>query len=178
MRTKAPDRLAKPAKPELVQYHRALHHFLLKRLRNTEDAADLAQEVYLRMLRVEDTELVRSPQDYLYGIASHVVYQFKLRARRDVVEFDSSAVEQAADHPAEIPTNDLAERIAAEQHLEWALGQLPPKQRTVLVLRKRDRLSNQEIAAQLKISTHTVKKYLFKAQARMRMLWQSAEKES
>ena len=50
------------------------------------------------------------------------------------------------------------------------LHRLPPAHRNVLVLRKRDGMSYQEIAAELNISVHTVKKYLFQASARMAAL--------
>jgi RNA polymerase sigma-70 factor (ECF subfamily) len=165
---------APPAQHGLEQYHKALHRFLMRRLHSDEDAADLAQEVYLRMLRVERSERVRSPLDYLYGIASHVVYQFKLRARREVVAFDSRALEQISEHPPEIHPDEMMERVGAQQQLEWALGQLPATHRIVLLLRKRDRLSHAQIAGRLNLSAHTVKKYLFQAQARMRALWDAA----
>lgn len=175
MTTKAPNRTAQSVSTGLVQYQKALHRYLMQQLKSAEDAADLAQEVYLRMLRVESNELIRSPQDYLYGIASHVVCQFKIRARRDVVVFDSDAVEKAAENP-EVPLeNELAQRVELQQRLEWALKQLPTTQRIVFLLRKRDRLSDRQIAEALKLSTHTVKKYLFQAQARMRTLWNLEE---
>jgi len=176
MKPKAPTPLTTTAPEGLMQYHDVLHQFLVQRLKSTEDAADLAQEVYLRMLRVEKNELVRSPQDYLYGIASHVVYQFKFRRGRDPVTFDSEAVDQLVESPAEIGSDDVAESVSARQHLEWALDQLPPMQRAVWWLRKYDQLSNDEIAQRLNLSTHTVKKYLFKARARMRTLWNLVER--
>lgn len=178
MSAKASDRRVHPAESWLVQYRKALHRYLMQRLKRSEDAADLAQEVYLRMLRVEESELVRSPQDYLYGIASHVVYQFKMRARRDVVDYDSEALEHAAEYPQELKPDELTERIEAQQQIEWALSQLPPTQRAVFVLRKQDRLSDRQIAQRLNLSVHTVKKYLFQAQARMRTLWNSEGRSS
>jgi RNA polymerase sigma-70 factor (ECF subfamily) len=155
----------------MAQYHKALHRYLMQRLRSSEDAADLAQEVYLRMLRVENSELIRSPLDYIYGIASHVVYQFRLRSQREPVTFSSEAVEHAAEHPSEVSRDELLERLDTQQQLTWALEQLPPTHRVVFLLRKRDHLSDRQIAERLNLSIHTVKKYLFQAQARMRMLW-------
>lgn len=171
MTAKTRSRPFNPEKPGLAQYHKALHRYLMHRLKSTEDAADLAQEVYLRMLRVENSELVRSPLDYLYGIASHVVYQFRLRSRRELVTFDSETAESMAENPREFTRDELLDRVATQQHLVWALEQLPPTHRIVFLLRKRDRLTDRQIAERLGLSTHTVKKYLFQAQARMRMLW-------
>jgi hypothetical protein len=50
-----------------------LHTFFLRRIRSKADAADLAQEVYLRMLRVSDHESIRNPADYLYRVANNLV---------------------------------------------------------------------------------------------------------
>jgi hypothetical protein len=45
----------------------------------TPGGARCPQEVYLRLLRVEDHETIRNPQAYLYTIANHVLYQHTLR---------------------------------------------------------------------------------------------------
>ncbi|MDE2052995.1 MAG: hypothetical protein KGL45_03465 [Gammaproteobacteria bacterium] len=55
---------------ELAARHgRRLSRFLAARLRNAADIADLAQEVYLRLLRVERHDQIRNPEAYLLTIA-------------------------------------------------------------------------------------------------------------
>jgi RNA polymerase sigma-70 factor (ECF subfamily) len=153
---------------DFEQYREGLHRYLMKRLRSAHHAQDLAQEAYLRLLRVEHTELVLKPQAYLYRIASNLAYEFKLRERREPVMFDSDVVEQLAEH-AEGPVSDEAgSRVDATQQLEYVLLQLPPMYRAVFVLRKRDGLSYAEIAKTLELSVHTVKKYLARAVAQCR----------
>jgi len=56
-----------------ARYGPRLRRFLAVRLRNADDVPDLAQEVFLRLLRVEWYESIRSPEAYLFTIASHVV---------------------------------------------------------------------------------------------------------
>lgn len=166
------ERAPSPLSSAFVKYEKDLHRFLMRRLKCDEDAADLAQEVYLRLLRVEHSELVRSPQDYLYGIAAHVVYQFRMRVRNNVLTYDSDAVEELAEKPSHIDGPDeLPERLNLQRELEHALAQLPPTHQVVFVLRKRDGHSVQEIATQLGLSAHTVKKYLFQAKAQIRAQW-------
>jgi RNA polymerase sigma factor (sigma-70 family) len=144
----------------------------VRRLKGAENAADLAQEVYLRLLRVENQELVRSPQDYLYGIAAHVVYQFRLRSRRELVIYDSDTLDEITEHPAQTDTfGGLPDRLNLQRELERALARLSPTHQAVFLLRKRDGLSLQEIATQLRLSTHTVKKYIFQAKAQIRTQW-------
>lgn len=150
------------------QYLPALQRFLMRRLRSTQDASDLAQEVYLRLLRVADPTLVRQPLPYLYRIASNVVYEFHLHQQQDAVTFDSGAMEQLAEHPAAVQPDEVSDRLSLERQVERVLAQLPPLQRAILLMQKRDGLSYAEIAGKLSISVHTVEKYLFRALAVMR----------
>ena len=61
----------------------SLQAFLYKRVRRRPDAADLAQEVYLRMLRVPDMDHVRNPEAYLYAVASNLAKEHAPCAPRD-----------------------------------------------------------------------------------------------
>ena len=56
-----------------------LKRFLRRRLRNRADAPDLAQEVYLRLLRVERPEEIRSPEAYLLTVASHLLREHTVK---------------------------------------------------------------------------------------------------
>jgi RNA polymerase sigma-70 factor (ECF subfamily) len=56
-----------------------LRRFLLAAVRNAADASDLVQEVYLRLLRVEDHQTIRVPEAYVFALANHVLYQFRIR---------------------------------------------------------------------------------------------------
>jgi RNA polymerase sigma factor (sigma-70 family) len=167
----------KPLKPRasltelaLGRYGVELHRFLLRRLRRAEDADDLAQEVYMRLLRRSRAEPVFNPRAYVYRIAAHVVAEFRTRSEQgqDIVTFDSQAVE----HAEVSEPDDLAERLHMQRQLQRALTALPPTHQAVFLLHKRDGHSREEIATKLKLSPHTVEKYLVQAKARMRtMKW-------
>ena len=55
-----------------AQQGNALRAFLLRRTRRQHEAADLAQEVYVRMLRIPDMGAIRNPEAYLYTVASNL----------------------------------------------------------------------------------------------------------
>jgi len=158
------------AGPVWHQYGRWLQRYLARCLRHHDAASahDLAQEVYLRLLRVEKGEPVRNYQAYLYRIASHVVYEFKLRARRDIVTFDSEVVECWDEQPPGVAADPIGECTNAERQIEHALAQLHPTARAVLLLQKRDGLEYTEIAQQLGISVNMVHKHLTRALAALR----------
>jgi RNA polymerase sigma factor (sigma-70 family) len=169
------DRLAKRPHPTagfavavFEQYDTELQRFLVRRLRSTQNAQDLAQEAYLRLLNLDRGDFVRKPQAYLYRIASNLIYEFKLRERNAPVTFDSEALEHAAESATAPAAGEESERLGMQQQLESMLAELPPLYRAVLVLRKRDGLSYSEVARTLDISVHTVKKYLARAVAQCR----------
>jgi RNA polymerase sigma-70 factor (ECF subfamily) len=157
-------------------YHRSLHKFLLRRLSNSADASDAVQEVFLRLLRVERSDLVRSPQAYLYGIASHVVREFQMRTRRERVTFDSQVATQRSENPRQFAADELAENLGLERQLEAALARLSSAELRILIYDRRDGLSLEEIAQKMGLSVHTVKKYLFRALALVRTILNEHER--
>jgi RNA polymerase sigma factor (sigma-70 family) len=160
------DSVASPA-TTISQYAPLLFRFLLNRLRRSQDAEDLLQQVFLRFWQSPQRELVRRPDAYLYRIAEHVLSEFLLRRSRSVVTFDSETVEQLTDEPC--TTGDGSEGIgdqaALEQQLERVLAQIPPMYRAVLILSTRDGLSYGEISKRLKITEKTAKTYFSRALA-------------
>jgi RNA polymerase sigma factor (sigma-70 family) len=148
-----------------TQFRPGLYRFLLRRLHSAENAEDLAQEVYLRLLRVSETTHVRSPQAYLYRIAFHVLYEFRLRARGEPTVFDSQAFASAAEQlPDEANQPDASyEDGARAERYSQLVAQLPPMQRAVLRLATHHDLSHAQIAEALGISVSTVRNHLYKA---------------
>ena len=140
-----------------------LKAFLFRRVSRPPDAADLAQEVYLRMLRVPDIEAIRNPQSYLFTVASNLIKEharhgYEERSALDVQ--DPQLEEQLAELPSYAGDLDQEHRV---ERLREVLDQLPPKCRETVVLQYWHHQSYEEIAQQLDISTHMVKKYLSQA---------------
>jgi len=157
-----------------AEYSAELHRYLMRRIARPEDADDLAQEVFLRLMRVERPERVRKPVAYLFSVAAHLIREFKLRAGKEQehVIYDSEAVERAGDMLTSGPTDELAHGLNLQRQLGRGLMRLPPTHRTVLLLVKRDGLSHEEAAKAAGLSVHTVERYVVEATARMaRMAW-------
>ena len=151
-----------------VQHRGALQAFFYRRIRTKSDAPDLAQEVYVRMLRVSDTEVIRNPELYLYTVASNLLKEHAVLDRRQAsqVDVDEPTVQERL---GELPALDV--RLDANQRLarlRVVLAQLPPKCRAAVILQHRHGLTYQEIADRLEVSPHMVKKYLAQALAHCR----------
>lgn len=146
-----------------AEHHRALQAFFYRRIKSKADAPDLAQEVYVRMLRVSDAEAIRNPELYLYTVASNLVKEHAVLDRRQMsrVDVDETSVqERLGELPAFDRQLDTTQRI---ERLRAVLSQLSPKCRAAVTLQYRHGLSYQEIAERLEVSPHMVKKYLAQA---------------
>jgi RNA polymerase sigma factor (sigma-70 family) len=157
--------MAAEPKPSLVErlfgeHRTALQMFFRQRIRTKADAADLAQEVYLRMLRIKDPEAIRNPVHYLYTVASNLVKEHAVLDRRQASGIDideAPAFEQLETLPEFDGELDSAQRIA---RLGVVLQQLRPKCRAAMELRFTHGLSFREIAAHLEVSPQMAKKYV------------------
>jgi RNA polymerase sigma factor (sigma-70 family) len=153
-------------------YDKQLYRYLVRRMPRPQDAEDLVQEVYLRLLRVDSSKRVHKPLAYIYGIASHVVADYRSDARQEHAVLCEHEEEEYEGGP-ELHMDDLIDRLNLQQQLERALSQLPRTQALVLLAHKHHGLSYEEVAAELGLSIHTVEKYVTQAKARIRtMTWE------
>ncbi|MEJ0037813.1 MAG: RNA polymerase sigma factor [Gammaproteobacteria bacterium] len=145
------------------QYGRRLRRFLSGRLRNAADVPDLAQEVFLRLLRVEDHGHIRSPEAYLFTVASHVIHQHTVRQATAPVHVDIADV---FGEPQALSDDDPQATVELQQQitrLKVVLDELPPRLAATLVLARLKGDSLEEIASTLGVSRESVKKYLARA---------------
>jgi len=151
--------------PDMIRrHHVALVSFLRRRLRVSEDADDVAQETYLRMMQYEGSREIQSPSSMLFRIAINVAndlgrYQVTRR------ESDRRSLEDV-ELVCELPS---AEReIEAQQDLELlyeAISELPPKCQQVFLLSRVRKMTYPEIARHCGISLKTVEKHISRALA-------------
>jgi RNA polymerase sigma factor (sigma-70 family) len=152
------------------KYAPALHRYVLRRLRRPGDAPDLTQVIFERFLAVEDAALVRNPQAYLFGIASHVVSEFRMREEHGLVTFDSEMTDQVADGLEHSVPDDLADRLSLSREIEHALSTLSDTHRAVLLLVKREGLTYEEAAAAMQLTVNTIGTYVMEARAQMKQV--------
>jgi RNA polymerase sigma factor (sigma-70 family) len=153
------------------RYGKRLRRFLSVRLRNTQDVPDLAQEVFLRLLRTEGHDSIRSPEAYLFTIASHVVHQHAVRHSKDAIAVDIDAVfaELAASSEEEPPQQ--AEQAQSLKQLQQILQELPVRVGAALVLHRIEGYTVEEIGNELGVARETAKKYLARALEHCRSRW-------
>jgi RNA polymerase sigma-70 factor (ECF subfamily) len=141
-----------------------LLRFLTQRSGSSVDARDLAQEGYLRFIRLGDPDRIENPEAYLFRIASNLLWEHNLQKR------NASGGSPLQETPTvEHTPFDLAMSAEMSAELKQALDELPALQRAAFVLHLRDGLTCAEIAAQAGISASMVKKHVNAALAFCRM---------
>jgi RNA polymerase sigma-70 factor (ECF subfamily) len=137
------------------RFRRPLLRYLSDLLKRRDEAEDVVQETYVRLMQVEklDTGRVRA---LIFKVATNLAYdRFRQRRARGPHADDETL--------AELPSNEPApERIVAfEQGVEIVkrtLLELKPRCRQVFLLRTAEDLGYDEIAARLGISRRTVER--------------------
>jgi RNA polymerase sigma factor (sigma-70 family) len=174
--------LAERGKQALVadiekQHGARLRRFLASRIRSSlaADVPDLVQEVFLRLLRVDHLETIRSSEAYLFTVAFHMLHQHVLRRSTmpESVEI-STLISEMESGPESDPAMQV-ERHQQLQELQQALQGLPPKAQAVLLLHRRDGYSLEEIGKQLGMSRAMAAKYLSRALLHCRQRLQESQ---
>lgn len=134
---------------------------------------DAAQETMIQVMR--DLAALREPAalgGWVRRIALRESIRHAERARREPIldaNDPQSAAHSGAGPAREARTTPLDPMLARD--VQWVLAQLPTDQRTVLVLRDLDGLSEAETAEQLDVAVGTVKSRLSRAREAFRQRW-------
>ena len=138
-----------------------LCEYALRLVGSAEAAEDVVHDLFLHLWDTRgphDAERLSRP--YLYAAVRNRALKH-LRHRRVA----ASWVERVARE--EVPTaespSDLYLRRELEDTVERAIAELPPRCREIFLLRRRDQLSYEEIAARASVSVGTVKSQMWRA---------------
>jgi RNA polymerase sigma-70 factor (ECF subfamily) len=144
------------------EHNRTLVRFLESRLQNTQEAREIAQEAYVRLLELGRTGAVGFLRSYLFRIASNLAID-RLRSRSAHRRIDATLIE---------PVEELVDRagvegrVFAEDEMKvfWrSLEELPEHYRQSFVLSRLHALSTADIAHRLGRSDRMVRRYIVHA---------------
>lgn len=139
------------------EHHSWLKGWLRKRLGDSDTAADVAHDTFLRVLARPPTVELDEPRAYLTVVARGLVSNWYRRRAIEQAYLDSLArqPEDYAVSPEEqVSTLELLVEIDA------MLSKLPAKARETFILSQLEELTYTEIAQRLSISLSTVKRYM------------------
>lgn len=144
-----------------LQHHSWLKGWLQRRLGEAADADDLAQDTFVRIIRVRSpVNQLRQPLAYLATIANGLLVN---RWRRLAVE--RAYAEALAAQPDRFALSEEERYLLIETltEIDALLHGLSPRVREVFLLSQLDGLTYRQIAAQMGLSIDQVQKSMFKA---------------
>lgn len=147
-----------------------IHAFNYRMTRNEEDAADLAQETFLRVWNSAATWRPHRPAGgrikfttWLHRIARNLCIDAH-RRHRETHEIDANLAAADGTAPDDAPTLSRLRRA-----MDQAIADLPERQRTALVLCHRDGMTNRDAAAVLAVSVDALESLLSRARRTLRL---------
>lgn len=149
-----------PVQALYQDHHDWLQGWLRRKLGDVHQAADLAQDTFVRVIVGQQAHAIQEPRAYLTTLAQRVLYNFWRRRELEQAWLDALATlpEEAAPSP-----EDYALVREAIEALDQWLDGLAPKVRQVFLLRRLDGLKHAEIAETMGLSVATVERYMKQA---------------
>ncbi|WP_455170828.1 sigma-70 family RNA polymerase sigma factor [Azospirillum largimobile] len=142
------------------EHHGWLHNWLRRKLGCTHNAADVAQDTFLRILASRDALLgIHEPRAFLTTTAKRLLLD---RARRQTIEQAylaelALAAETIAGHPS---PEDVLAAVQALEQIGAALQAVSARAREAFLMHYLDGQTHASIAGHLGVSTRMVQKYL------------------
>ena len=155
------------------EYEKNVYNLALRMTGNSEDAADMAQEAFIKAYN--SLTAFRGDSKFsvwLYRIVSNVCLDFlRSRSRKQTVSLstendDGEEVELDIADETHSP-EQLLDRSLTRDAVRRGLAALPPDHREILLLREMQGLSYEEIADVLGLEAGTVKSRIFRARKKL-----------
>ncbi|HRN57580.1 MAG TPA: sigma-70 family RNA polymerase sigma factor [Agriterribacter sp.] len=155
----------------LDEYRGRVFSHVLTYVKVYDEAIEMVQDIFIKIwIQRERLPEVQDFPAYLFIISrNYLVSAIRKRVAERVSLMDEDIL-----HEVVRPDNTL-EAKELKKHIAAAIAQMPPKQRMVFTLSRNARLSQEEIAAEMKISKSTVKFHMAAALNFLRVFLKGAD---
>lgn len=143
-----------------AEHHGWLKGWLRQRLHCSEQAADLAQDTFVRLLGQRRVQPIIEPRAYLSHIARGLMID---RYRRRLLEQAYLEALACVPEPLDISPEERLLLLESVMKIDRLLEGLGSRTRDIFLMAQLDGLSYVEIGRQLQLSTNVVKKHAARA---------------
>jgi len=167
----------------ILRYQNRIYNVVLKICANPDDAAELSQETFVKIIEnIEKFERRSSFYTWAFRIAVNLTLNYcKRRVKIGFASIDVAADEETKQGLREILTDENApgpEKIAENHELcelvIRAMMRLDEDQRTVIVLRDIEGMSYAQISSVLEVELGTVKSRISRARGNLREMLEAS----
>jgi RNA polymerase sigma-70 factor, ECF subfamily len=167
----------------ITRYHQPIYSLLVRTVRDPADAADLTQDVFVKIFRgIGSFHGESSLRTWIYRIALHEGLNQRRwwrRHRQQEVTIEMETVDCESGEPTRLKEllvdpgespYEMATHTEARERVEAALRQVPEPFRTTLILRDIEGFVYEEVAEMLGVNLGTIKSRLVRGRACLRQL--------
>jgi RNA polymerase sigma-70 factor (ECF subfamily) len=148
------------------KYYRKVYAFSLRNLRNKEDAEGAVQDVFYNLWKDRaNLKELKDIEAWIFTICLNIIRKHFRRLateRKHVSLFADQFVDSDDSTVAEVEYRDLLEKTGK------IIENLPPRQKTIFLLSRKEAMSNLEISKKLNISVRTVDNQMSRANSFLR----------
>jgi RNA polymerase sigma factor (sigma-70 family) len=142
------------------EHNESLIQFLATRLRSVQEAKEVAQEAYVRLLSLEDSGAVSFLRAFLFKTATNLAVD-RIRSRnRQQQALDAGLCDESREAP--MPDREAASAQEVEI-VRRLIGELPPKCRHAFLMHRVHGAEFSEIAQEMGLSERMVRHYVLRA---------------
>ena len=153
------------------KYHNSIMNLCHRFIGNQEDAEEIAQDVFIRLLRYADSyEPKAKLTTYLYRIAVNLsINRIRDNKWKRYIPWESANVHSRMPDNTNCDTPDrLLEQKEKSEAIRSIIDSLPASQRKAVILKRFEGLSYAEIADVMNTSVSAVESLLFRAKQTLR----------
>lgn len=140
------------------RYGKRLYGFVLRFIKQEEDAEEIVQEVFIKIWESrKKIDVYASFESFIFTVAYNAsisLLRKRISEKKYLEHLKNLQSENTPDVIGEIHFNELNEKIKA------LLNELTPRQREIFRMSREEGLTHGEIAKKLNISVFTVKKHI------------------
>jgi RNA polymerase sigma factor (sigma-70 family) len=145
-------------KKAVKEYTKNIFRFLYKSLKDEEAANDIVQDCFLKLWQNREKVDPQKVKPWLFAVANNAMINWlKISSRKAVLE-----------EGAQMPRIYQQHRFDMKAILERVLNELPPIQKSIILLRDLEGYEYREIGDILNLSETQVKVYLFRGRQKVK----------
>ena len=151
-----------------------IYGLAFRMLGNEQDARDAAQDAFVKMWQSRHRWSPKGKvSTWAYRITTNLcLNRLRSRKRWRLLSVDADSEDDKDSIDISAPQEDIPDAAFEQQErktqLEYAISQLPPRERAAILLRHRQGLSSKEVATILDTTVFGVDSLLFRARKRLR----------
>lgn len=147
----------------MLAYYKELIYYVQRMVGDKDNAKDVVQEAYSRMLRVNQD--INNERAYLYKLSRNIVID---QARKHKITAQTVYEEEQHAIPQEQQPDELAYKTNQHEVLMEIVLSLPAKNQQAFILHVIDGFSRKEISIKMGISIAAVEKHIIRASEKIK----------